>query len=71
MAEMVKPIDGVAERDKMVDHVPVPSGVFAQAMDDEHHRFGAPFRKPGLIIDRGVSHALEMAFDMLHRFSFQ
>jgi hypothetical protein len=39
-------------------------------VDDEQYGFDVPFRKPGLIIDIGVPHALEIAFYVIHRFSY-
>jgi hypothetical protein len=69
MADMVKPIDSVAERDEVVDNVHVPPGVFAKPVDDKQHGFCFPFWKPSLMKDVGVPHALETAFDMIHKVS--
>src|SRR5512136_252885 len=70
MAHMVKPVHGIAERDEVVDHVHVAAAVFAKPVDDEQHGFDVPSRKPGLMIDVGIPHALEIAFSMLHRISY-
>jgi hypothetical protein len=41
-------------------------------VDDEQHGFCVPFWKPNPMIDVGVTHALETAFDMIHKaFLFQ
>jgi hypothetical protein len=44
--------------------------VFAKPVDDEQYRFDVPFRKPGLVINLGVPHGLEIAFYMLHGASY-
>jgi len=69
MAHVVKPVDGIAERDKVVDHVHVAAAVFAKPVDDEQHGIDVPSRKPGLMIDVGIPHAFEIAFYMIHRIS--
>jgi hypothetical protein len=35
-------------------------------VDDEQHGADVPFRKPGLMIEVGIPHALETAFYMIH-----
>src|SRR5437763_277316 len=70
MADMVKPVDGVAERDEVVDHVHVAPAVFAKPVDDEQHGFDVPFRKPGFIIDLGIPNAFEIALFTIHRISY-
>src|SRR5450759_2227002 len=70
MANMVKPIDGISKRDEVVDHVHVAPAMFTESGNDKQHGLYVPFGKPSLIIDVGIPHALEIAFDMIHEASF-
>ena len=69
MTEVVQPVDGVPQRHEVVDVVHVPPAVFPQPVDDEQDGLHIPVGEPGLVIDVGVPHAFEIAFDMLHKLS--
>jgi hypothetical protein len=66
VADVVVGVDGGAEGDDVVDDVGVPSGVLAQAVDDEEDGFRVVLGEPGLMVDVEVPHGLETAFDVVH-----
>jgi hypothetical protein len=70
MPQVIESVNGITQRNEVVDHVHVPPAVFGKAVDDEQNGFGRGFGEPGLIVYSGIVRSLKKAFLVGHKGSF-